>query len=172
LAAGYTIVEAMVVCVLLTAVLALTLGSVTAVHRANRYEDAKLRQEVSHRELLRVLGAELRASSLELDASTNEFRYRFVDPRTFAFSKLEDVVVDGDNVRQAWSSEITIRLDQQGRVLRQQDSDTRILATGVRTLSLTAEPHRFTLTATLSVRDPRSGLTQLLADVAHVVPLN
>lgn len=174
---GFTMVEMAVAATLLVGVIGLTSGVIQSMQTIHKQSEADLAQTAHLWKILQELRDELRDATLENDPATNQPRWRVdVDGsgrQTLHFQKLEGARMVADEVQPQWSTDIAITALPDGRVVRTQDGQSRVLGSGVASIAFEATASgRFRIVCVTEQRDPRTGrVTQRTQDL-HVRPTN
>ena len=174
--AGFTLVEVVITMVLTFVLAGLGYGAVVFLHSAASYNEAKLRQESSYRDVLHFLREELRMSSLDPDPATGLLRYRIETGaggrKTLVYRRIEGARAVGNDLRTIWSPEIRIGVDANGILSRTVAGQPEILAHNIKNLDFAVESNAFVLAITVEVSDRRSGSSKPVTETIQIRPSN
>lgn len=157
-----TIVEVVVSCVLIAGIVAFTLTSVVAVTNVSQRDEARNREQNSHRYVMAQLRAELQDCTTDPDPITNQNRWQIgadADGRpTLRVQKLVGAQLAGTELAAMWSDWVTFAVDQKGIVSRTEGGKSRTLGSGIKELRYAVTPTgMFEVTCVTRRRDPATG---------------
>lgn len=172
--AGLTLVEVIISCVLIAAIVAFTLASVTAVHNVGQQNDTRNREQGSYRNVMAQLREELADTSTDMDPITNELRYAIVTAngrQVLRIRKLINATLSNGELQGVWSDWVTWSVRTDGIVERAEGTNTRIIGSGIKELRYTVTSNgRFQVTCITSVRNPGSGAVEERTYNQWIVP--
>ncbi|GEM_PF-6228307 len=174
---GLGLVEMAVSVSLTVAILGITYTAADVVHSVNRWDQAKLKQDVAFRDALRSLRKELKMASVERDPITNQNRYRiFTNGKgqmVLSIQTVSGAQIASGELEPVWSSDITFNVDAKGHLIRTQDGVARILGSGFRNMYFeVTDKGMFKVTAELEIKHPKTNKMMLVTKVFEVKPLN
>lgn len=173
---GMTIVEMVMATALVFVIVIVTHSSIFTIHTVNEHGEATLEQQSTYRDVLSNIQEELALSTLEKDPVTNSSRYSITPDangnQILRFQKLAGVEMVGDELQAVWSSDITISLDQQQRVIRTEQGQSRVLGSGIAKIQFATEGSGFSVQCVTPLRDPRTGDSVDITHKINVTPTN
>lgn len=174
---GMGLVEMAISVSLTVAILGVTYTAADVVHSVNRWDQAKLKQDVAFRDALRLLRKELKMASVERDPKTNQSRYRiYTNAKGQMVLRIQTVsgakIVSGE-LEPDWSSDISFHVDAKGRLVRTQDGEARIMGSGFKGMYFeVTDKGFFRITAEMEILHPKTHKPMLITKVFDVKPLN
>ncbi len=174
---GLGLVEMAISVSLTVAILGITYTAADVVHSVNRWDQAKLKQDVAFRDALRSLRKELKMASVERDPKTNQSHYRiFTNGKGQMVLSIQTVsgakIVSGE-LEPVWSSDISFHVDDKGHLIRAQDGIARIMGSGFKSMYFeVTDKGLFRVTSELEIKHPKTHKLMLVSKVFDVKPLN
>lgn len=166
--AGLSIPEATVAAALVFAVLAMLSRGVSSVAMGSQASDQDLKRATMQRNALAAMQTELEACSIR------NRRFEIAsDGKSIRFWRLIGADLASGEVSGTWSSPIEIGLQPPGNIVRRQDGNTALLATGISELRVTqpAGSDCFEVTV-VSAGPPRAGVATNVSRSARIFPKN
>lgn len=166
--AGVSIPEAAMAAALVLAVLGMLATGAGSLARGSQTNDAELKRASSQRNALAVLQHELEASSIR------NGRFQIASDRhSIRFTRLVGADLAGSEVSGTWSTDIEIGLRPPGNLVRIQDGQTALLATGLSDLAISQPAGSDCFEVTVSSRGaPRGGVATTVTRTVRIFPKN
>ena len=174
---GTSIVELSVSASLIVAVLGITYTAADVLHSVQRTDQKRLRQEVSARDALARIKADLRASSVDRDPRTQLPRFEIMSgasgQQRLRLQRIQGARVVNGELQATWSSDIEYWVDGEGRLVRLQDGKREALGRGFKSLFVEVSARGlFRVLAIGKWRHPQSGKWKEETHEVRVRPLN
>jgi hypothetical protein len=174
---GVGLLEAAISTSLIVAILGMVYTTADVASSVNRWDAARLREEVTYREAFHRMREELMNSTMQKDPRTNLPRYSILagpDGRqTLRFQKLAAARFEDGEIEAVWSTNIEYRVDSTGVLTRTQDGRTDLVGAGFESMTFAAtERGSFKIVARTVQKSFKNGAPQTATHEMDIAPAN